>query len=296
MRGGTIIPENLEQALASVPVFPATPSEMHVTFAAGATDLADVTAEVISQFYATGFAVIQFESGVDSDAVVREVQARLSLGEPYVPPMYRSRTNWADNAITSLTTPAAPGPDRHPSFHRNTAQNLHCDGTLQQIGEVPTTLLYCVRAAREGGESTLFNSVGAFAALYEKDRGAALAFLDAASLKRTANIGSNRDSVTGPVVGVDPSGQLISRYSVSSTDSWGTIQASEDLDRAVAFFEALADVGSGFYLTFTLADDQCLIFANDRIAHGRNTWIDDPEAPRHMKRALFLKRPTEATR
>ncbi|GAA1382995.1 TauD/TfdA family dioxygenase [Catellatospora chokoriensis] len=283
--------EALREGVKPIPEFPAAPASAVV-----AMDAAPISAEradaVLSAYTNHGFAVLQYPAGHDSQAAISDVQAAFGLGEPFVPPMYRSRPDWADRAITSLTVTAEEmaGP-AHPSFGRSTAQDLHSDGTLQEIGEVATTLLHCVRPAAQGGDTTLFNSVGAFIALHEHDPAAAAAMLHETSLIRTANIGDCRDSAAGPTFAMRADGDLISRYSISSTDSWGTHGDPVALARACAFFAGLQHESSGYHLRFALGADQCLIFANDKISHGRTAYHDDPARPRHMKRALFLARP-----
>jgi Taurine catabolism dioxygenase TauD, TfdA family len=193
--------------------------------------------------------------------------------------------------VSTLTAtpndPANPGLPPHPAFATRAGQRVHSDGTLQHIGEVKTSLLACRSPASYGGESILFNSTAAFAALATRDEPAAAALMGEAVLVRTANI-NDGDSMAGPAFALHGD-QLLSRYSVTATD---TFQAAgvdpAALNRGLIFLLHHAHPGSPHYLELALSAGQGLLLANDRISHGRRPFRDGT-TPRVMLRALFTR-------
>lgn len=218
--------------------------------------------------------------------------SRLGLGRPFVPPMYRSTPTAADDSgISRLTVSTAPG--RHPAFTNTAAQSFHSDGTLQRLGEIPTSLLVCHTPAAHGGQSLLLHATTALTALADLDLPAAMALTAPGVLVRQATIGPRRDTTAGPAFDVID-GRLLSRYSVTATDRFDpdAVDDPHALARAVAFFDAAAAPGSPYRHEIRLQAGQGLLLANDRLSHGRAAYHDDPTTPRVMLRALFTRRPT----
>jgi hypothetical protein len=137
--------------------------------------------EVAMRLAAAGFALVQ-AAQAPGPAAARQLAGQLGLGPVFVPPQYRDRPYADGQGVTRIGIGAATA--SHPAFGQATGQRLHCDGTLQRIGEVRTTLMLCARPARSGGASRLFNSAGAFAQLLREDPAAAAALTDPAALDR----------------------------------------------------------------------------------------------------------------
>lgn len=226
-----------------------------------------------------------------SRALVRLARG-LGLGKPFVPPLYRgarSRSLYDAAGVNVVQASGGEQEPAHPAFASRTPLELHTDGTLQPIGQVPTALLYCVRPAYQGGETLLFHATGAFLALAAAEPRLAGALLDERALARHATVDGSRASSLGPVFAYR-GGEVLSRYSTTPGDEWryGEVGGLLAAHRALA---ELARPPSRFVTTVRLAAGQGLLFANDTIAHGRTAFADRPEAPRCMLRALFLRRP-----
>jgi len=233
--------------------------------------------EVARRLESAGFALIQ-ASQVPGRAAPQQLARQLGLGPVFTPPQYRDRPYTDGQGVTRIGTDAAAA---HPAFGQATGQHLHSDGTLQRIGEIKTTILLCARPARSGGTSHLFNSAAAFAWLLHEDPAAAAALTAADVLVRTSTLPDTRGQYSaGPAFAV-ADGRLISRYSVTGTDT---------LDRGLAFLQQAARPGSPYYTELVLTAGQGLLLANDLISHGRAAYNDDPDCPRLMLRALFTRR------
>lgn len=244
--------------------------------------------ELARRLDAAGFALVQ-ASQVPGPATPQQLARQLGLGPVYVPPQYRDRPYTDGQGVTRIGTEAAAS---HPAFGQATGQRLHCDGTLQRIGEIKTTILLCARPGRSGGTSHLFNSAAAFAWLLHEDPAAAAALTAADVLVRTSTLPGTRGQYSaGPAFAV-ADGRLISRYSITGTDTYDHDAVTDPaaLDRALEFLRQAARPGSPYYTELTLAAGQGLLLANDQISHGRAAYHDDPDCPRLMLRALFTRR------
>jgi hypothetical protein len=217
----------------------------------------------------------------------------LGLGEPFVPPLYqvagrpqppRYSLIAADQAVESRA-------DGNPAFAGRDGQRLHTDGTLQDIAEINTTLLLCEQQATDGGETLLFNAVGAFAQLVGEDPEAAVALTGPGVLVRQANINGSRERRAGPAFAVHE-GRLVTRYSVDETDSWALPpEPTEALGRGIAFLERAAEDGSEHSCEFRLGPRQILVLANSMLAHGRRPYRDSDRCRRRMLRSLHTGLP-----
>jgi hypothetical protein len=96
----------------------------------------------------------------------------LALGPPFIPPLY-ARGAYKGNAISTIAVHRDN--EAHPVFGRAAGLQMHCDGTLQKLGDLKTSILVCESAGAEGGNTTLFNSSAAFSWLAEHDLPAAMA-------------------------------------------------------------------------------------------------------------------------
>jgi alpha-ketoglutarate-dependent taurine dioxygenase len=281
----------LTAARSVVTTFAHTPSEsVPVTNAA---NLSRGEAATIARRYARhGFAICEHAGAVDSGTTLALAKS-LCLGQAFVPPLYSmgGRKPPAVSRISASANSGTPDAD-HPSFGRTGGQELHCDGTLQDIGYVKASLLLCAMPAAEGGDTTLFNTSAAVAELAEADLAAARALAFPGTLIRRANINGCTDMNAGPVVAVQ-NGNLICRYCVTETDSWavpdGVVEA--DLRRGIDFLAEACRPGSRNFLQLRLNSGQAIVFDNTRISHGRTMYTDSPGSPRCMYRSLHLRHP-----
>ncbi|MDG4829291.1 TauD/TfdA family dioxygenase [Solwaraspora sp. WMMD1047] len=262
---------------------------------AQASDLDSTTArEIVQRYEQNGFCVVELVCDPPVPATLVALGASLRLGDPFIPPLYTmgaskpapfSRISAAQNSGTVDAD--------HPSFGRADCQRLHTDGTLQDIGFVKAGMLVCECAAAEGGLTTLFNTSAAFVELLARDPAAAVAMTTPGTLVRTANINGCTDENRGPIVSV-VDGALVSRYSVTDTDSWAVPDEvnEDDLWRGIKFLAEASAPGSAHYTEFKVATGQAIMFDNTRISHGRTAYRDAPDQRRCMYRGLFLRHPS----
>jgi hypothetical protein len=226
-----------------------------------------------------GFAVVGI-SDIDGPPEALGVLARaLQLGDPHIPETGRKVLNTLDRY---KQVSDYPGPE-----------GWHVDGLLEDIGTIKVTALYCVRPAAEGGQSVIFNSLAAFMALQRVDAAAAHALMSPDVLNRRpmSPDGSYAAGATGPAFSLDREGNLISRFSDNHTCDWNTaVGRGDDVERGLAFLrKACGD--STYRTSVRLVAREALIFRNDRVAHDRTVYRDDPAAPRLLVRALYAKPP-----
>jgi hypothetical protein len=281
---------SLSMLTCTVPAFPADPAP---PVELGNWDHVTTTAarEVARRVTANGYALIH-GAAIPGPGAAASLAGTLGLGPAFTPPQYRDRAYVDGHGVTRITSDATTA--THPAFGQASGQHLHADGTLQRIGEIKTTLMLCARPAASGGTSQLFNAAGAFAALLNLDPAAAAALTAPEVMVRTSNLpGSHGHSVAGPAFAI-ADGRVISRYSVTSTDTYdpAAVASAAALDRALAFLRVAARPGSGYYDEITLAAGQGLVLANDMISHGRTPYQEAPGDPRLLYRALFTTRCT----
>ncbi|MDI9889390.1 TauD/TfdA family dioxygenase [Streptomyces sp. HNM0645] len=237
----------------------------------------------MSGYQQQGYATVQVRGSASTSSDLFTLAEALNLGAPFTPPVYKNSPH-TSSGVSKIS--ARPDSD-HP-FSGSLGQNLHCDGTLQHLGEVPTTILLCAAPAAEGGVTYLVDLVDAYAALRRTDSEAAEQLAHDDALKRT----SGSRSVTGPAFAEQQPGHLMTRYSRTVTDCYCALHGHQAaLERALAFMDAAARPGSAFRTEVTLGSGQALIFANDRVGHGRTAYRDDLSHPRLLRRGLFTARP-----
>lgn len=247
---------------------------------------------LLNRYEAYGVAVFELAGTAPDEADVAALAAGLGLGPAFVPPTYRvasTRGLYRRDGLNVLSATHGDG-FSHPAFTTTTGQQLHSDGTVQPIGVVRTSILLCLSQAADGGDSVLFNSVAAFCRLAQEDLAAARA-LTTDCLRRTATVGTIDESLLGPAFALQH-GRLVSRYSVTHTESWEFPVGTDvpALRRALARMDELSAPGSDLRAELRLAPGQGLIMANDQIAHGRTAYRDAPGHVRTMVRGLFLGR------
>nr|AKC92631.1 2-oxoglutarate:UMP dioxygenase [Amycolatopsis sp. SANK 60206] len=249
----------------------------------------DAPSQIVGNVEEHGFALVDMADAGPPDARIAALSTALRLGEPYIPALYRYGET-KDYSAPYSDIRSEPT-DRHPGFSTTAGQIWHVDGLLDDIGEIKTTILYCVRAAHRGGDTMLFNSLAAFAELREKDQDAAEALLSPAALNRRSTIPGIDVNATGPVFSVDDNGDLVTRYTDNETCTWDySAGPPGGLRRALDFLRTATD-DPRYRLAVRLAPGQALVFRNDRLSHGRQPYEDKPDARRHLVRALYAEAP-----
>ena len=248
--------------------------------------------EIVRRYWAHGFAVIAMPDGADPRRVILDFAARLHLGQPFVPPLY-TIGGYRGEALNRISV-EWNGDIRHPSFETTKGLPLHCDGTLQPLGIVKNSTLFCQSSAPVGGETVLFNAAAAFAELLKRDPDGSLALTSPDVLTRTANINGSRESHVGPAFEIR-NGKIVCGYSTAKTDSWSTAaQTDPALRRALSFFRNASDSAnpaSRYLLSMKLAGGQMILMDNGRLSHGRKEYQNTAEQVRVLFRGLFLKHP-----
>lgn len=281
-----------EKVTTTFEVIPSRPVALH--------DLAHIdhetVAEIVLRYEQNGFSILELTGDEPTPASLNAVAASLHLGDPFVPPLYTMGANDVQPVSRISAARNASTPDaHHPSFGRTVGQNLHSDGTLQDIGFVRAAILLCECAAAEGGETTLFNTSAAYSELIAADPAAAAALATPGTLVRKANINGCSDENSGPVVSVKD-GELVCRYSVTDTDSWAVPDAvdEDDLRRGIDFLAEASRPGGRHYAQLKLATGQAIVFDNTKISHGRTAYVDSARQRRCMYRGLYLRDPAVA--
>ncbi|MFF7249923.1 TauD/TfdA family dioxygenase [Embleya sp. NPDC008237] len=248
-------------------------------------------AAIVADYRERGHAIVQVPGPPPTENDLVALARALDLGPAFTPPMYTTGAHTAHTAHGVSRIAAAPDA-AHP-FQDRAGQNVHTDGTLQRLGEIPTTIMMCAHPAATGGSTLLFNVLAAYAELAAHDPAAASQLAHPQALVRASTFVEGVFT-TGPAFGRDAHGIAITRYSRTATDSYRATRGGEaDLARALAHLEAAARPGSRHRLDFTLAAGQALILANDRLCHGRTPYRDTDEQPhRLILRGLFTTRPT----
>ncbi|TDC85506.1 hypothetical protein E1193_02395 [Micromonospora sp. KC606] len=253
-------------------------------------------AEIVRRYRRHGFALAQFPSGPWTERTVERLAAGLGLGEPFVPPLY-TRGGYASSAVSRIGAPAdgAASTDQHPHFETTVGQELHCDGTLQEIGEVRSAILLCQSQGVDGGTTTLFNAHGAFTELLDADPEAARALTARGVLVRRATFNGSSETRETPAFTVHE-GQLVCRYCVDATDRWAVPPGgdADAIGRGTEFLHRARQIGSRYVRRIDLVAGQALVMDNTRISHGRDAYRDGPGRRRCLLRSLHLHHPRHA--
>lgn len=225
---------------------------------------------ILNDYFIKGFAIYELDKeSISEENTIGEIATYLNLGKPYTPGIYINSNIYKDG-INKLSVSKG----NHRAFQTNNAQGLHCDGTIERIGLIKTSIIHCVKAAKQGGENIIFNSVGVFHDLYKnhENRKTLEVLFEDDALKRLAVNVANQEYI-GPVFKII-NDKLISRFSNDNTCSW-----KESFDKDSRFEEAFNAINnyavenSPFFIEFKLADNQGIVLANDRIAHGRRAFV-----------------------
>lgn len=263
--------------------------------AVGVAELAcpDALQVLVDDYDARGYAWFELGPGLERSArgLLQLTQA-LHLGQPFVPPLYQGLADdFYDGAGFNVVT-GEPGArmSAHPAFTSRSGLELHTDGTLQTIGEIRTSLLFCLEPAAQGGDTLLFDAVGAFQALEVRDARLARALLDERALWRHATVGDAQQAAVGPVFQRSEQ-RLLARYCTTPRERWA-IEDVPGLEQARQALAELSQPDSPYCVQFRPLAGQGVLFANDRLSHGRTPYEDAPGRPRRMLRALFHERPS----
>jgi len=284
---------NFDQLLAATAAHGITFEHVHaepVMLSSAVSPRELALSQVSERYVRHGFAVVEFEAEPPTPETLVALGDALDLGEPFTPPLYATG-DYTAAAVSRISTEGSAEPV-HPSFERAIGLEMHCDGTLQKIGYVKTSILLCESPGAEGGDTTLFNACAAFSKLAATDWAAATALASPGALVRQANINGCRDINTGPGFTVQD-GELVCAYSVTPTDSWvaGDGVAEADLRRGIDFMRRATKSGSPYFFQLRLAAGQAIVLANSRIAHGRTPYRDTEGIRRCLYRGLYLRQP-----
>jgi hypothetical protein len=247
--------------------------------------------QVIKDYITKGFSLFEF---ANKDQITQEsitnFSNALNLGHPYVPEIYQNLVQDVGYSQKGFNTIENSKNGKHRAFQTNNGQKLHSDGTLDKIGNVKTSLLFCTRPSSFGGETLLFNSVGAFVSVISQNLELAKPLLEENSLRRVF-IGSDFEYI-GPSFKIEE-GEIFSRYSKDNTSDWDYgFSRVPLLKEAYTMLGNLEFIGSPYYLSFKLNEGQGILIANDKISHGRENFIDSKGYNRKMIRGLYKKVPS----
>lgn len=246
--------------------------------------------EAIRRFHNHGFAILDCSQEKESnEQSILKLGKIFNLGEVFVPPLY-TKGQYKTNNISTIK--AQEESKHHPSFKCNDKVELHCDGTLQPIGMIVTSILLCKSPAAQGGDNILFNATLAFKELLSKDPQAAIALSTHGSLVRQANLNHCTDKNIGPAFTIKDE-RIICAYSTTKTDSFIAAEGidADDLKRGVDFMYQMSLENSPYFYKFCLQEGQAIMFANTRMAHGRTSFYNSKKRMRCLYRGIFLTQP-----
>ncbi|MGF6952444.1 hypothetical protein QF028_004949 [Neobacillus sp. B4I6] len=243
---------------------------------------------LIEKYLLCGFAIFEFIDMKVNNETLEAFANSLNLGNAYIPQVYNNYKLLNSKMGFNLIGQKDNDPS-HKAFNTSSEQEIHSDGTLEKIGFIKTSLLYCRSQGLSGGENTIFNSTGAFYNLLTTNFDIAKLLLDAQSLKRISSI--NHQEYIGPAFAIQEN-KIISRFSLDNTCDWRYgFNILPGLEEAYLSLTDLVYDGSPYYITFKLKPGQGLIMANDKISHGRKEFLNTKEFKREMIRGLFIKNP-----
>lgn len=288
------MPHHTQLDRSTIPSFEGAAEQSPVEVASFTRITAGAAAQITARYHQHGLCLIAAADRAVTDDSITAMAAALALGPVFTPSLYRGTTTMPDGIARMCAESHTPG-DVHPSFDSTAGQSLHTDGTLETIGAVKSSLLLCAQPAARGGATFFLNTSGIFAELAATDPQAAAALMRPDALVRMSNLPSTARSVSiGPAFTVQD-GDLLTRLSLTPTDSW---QITDDED-GLALLRGLTtmirirdDHDPRFYVEFTLDEGVGVLFANDRIGHGRRDYTNSGAHTRRMIRALFTRRPS----
>lgn len=236
------------------------------------------------KYHQAGFVIFKLMNDKASDESLLDLARNLQLQDPFVPNIYNNQKGvYNSNGVNLIEI----NQGYHRAFQTGNSQDLHSDGTLEEIGKVKTSILLCVSPASKGGETTIFNSVAAFNEMVNDIRikSKVKSLLHSKALRRVAVNGNGQDSI-GPAFSIDNK-ELISRFSLDNTSDWQYgFRNVPNLKEAFTIMGQKVDSNSPFYIETMLKENEGIIMANNKIAHGRKKYTNG-NRKRKMLRGLF---------
>lgn len=247
-------------------------------------------AELADRIETFGFGVAVTPAALQPHRSIELIAEAWSLGEPYVPQLYR--LPGGERFSTTSVDVLASADGTHPGLQVQDGQAFHVDGLIDRPEEVPVVLLYCVRPAESGGRTVLFNSTAAFHRLRSLDPAAASALTAPTVLRRTSSLPGVPAHRDGPAFRVLDDGSISGRYADGATETWTAAPGQAgDLRRALSFLRSAGRPGTGYVASLHLQAGQCLVMRNDRLSHGREAYHDAPGRRRHLVRCVYGRTP-----
>lgn len=237
-----------------------------------------------------GYVIFECTETLSSNEKVERVAEALHLGKPFVSPYNLNKfTEMFKEKSLNIITPALNS--KHTVFDNSNGQGLHSDGTFVKIGDVKSTILFCEQEALEGGDTILFDTVNAFKVLLDYNKEWAEAMLHPEAFRRISSYNDGAQYIDS-AFSILENGEIISRFSVDTTSDWEYgFERVPFLREAFGFLAGLSIRGTGFSTFLKLKSNQGILFANDKIAHGRTPFVDDSKKLRKMVRGLYTERP-----
>jgi alpha-ketoglutarate-dependent taurine dioxygenase len=251
--------------------------------------------DIKSTFYRQGFVLID-TSSIENKDKVSPVAAALKLGKAATTAYNKKYFNYkltTDNMAVIGDLPNRKGNINHEGFESNNAQGLHVDGTVEPLGAIQTSLLYCKQPAKVGGESIIFNLMGAISQLAKTDMSLIQPLFDHNAFKRASTYEGINESHTGPVLGYHPKTQrLIARFAINITCQWEEgFKKVPGLEKSIKQLFEMAKEGSPYSAKFQLESGTLMVMDNSRICHGRAAYKDCALQPRTMIRGVYSQLP-----
>ncbi|MCM3491576.1 TauD/TfdA family dioxygenase [Alkalihalophilus marmarensis] len=250
-------------------------------------------AEIIENYNVFGFSIFQLNQPISNDMDLINLYKCLGLYQPFVPQIYQHDPEiYQKSGLNYIHRGQKKGNGErfHRAFQTTNNQKLHSDGTLEGIGQIKTSTLFCVNPAGEGGDNLIFNSVAAFFTLLKMSPNLACSMLEENALKRV-DIGRTNRSSIGPAFKIE-NNKLISRFSMDNTCDW-EYGFNQILNLRECFnqLNRFINLDSPYYTRIRLQRNQGLIMANHKISHGRTFYSETPDSQRKMIRGLFSNEP-----
>ncbi len=230
-----------------------------------------------------GFALINFsEIGLSDEALIFAAD-KLGVGAPYVPE-YFNRMGGCERSRRGIATIRSNTVGTHAGFQSHRQQEMHVDGTLNELGEINTTILACCTPAIIGGFTIVGNCLALLNSIRQKNLLLVEALFNERALTRSA-VSFGGESTTGPIFG-RKRGYVFTRFSCDNTSKWNFGKVDNLSD---AFHSCAMEMGyhSPYVIAFAMKSLQALVLCNSRVCHARSAFQDSSLAPRTMKRMIF---------
>lgn len=227
-------------------------------------------------------------SGIDFDVQTsfRRIEEKFGLGEPIIPVQY-SEEQQRQLYVGGINLIRQKSLSSHCNFHSCDAQVVHTDGTLDPIGEINTSVLFCETPATIGGENQIYNVLGVIHKLFNIDSELAFSMFSREALIKFSPEEPKRRHV-GPAFEIVRDYGVLTRYSDSAL--YCRWSSAPDIQRAVAYMRhelRPREDGGQYRSEILLKRGQALVLSNSKVAHGRSRFWDDNCAKRTMWRGLY---------